>query len=78
MDTTARYVIVRRLGDYDEYLQDDGNFGPLTDHQKERISRGDLTRVFHEHVHAQAVVKAYENKHPTVSLFVNLEIRRLP
>ena len=25
-----RYVIVRRVGDFDEYLQEDGNFGNLT------------------------------------------------
>jgi hypothetical protein len=76
----VRYVIARRLGDFDEYMQEDGNFGPLTDHQRFRDSRPrrDVTRVFLEEVQAKAVVKAYENKHPTVSLFVKLEIKRIP
>jgi hypothetical protein len=78
MDSTARYVIARRLGDFDEYLQDDGNFGPLTDHQGTGRFRRDTTRVFLQEVEAKAVVRAYENKHPTVSLFVKLEIKRIP
>lgn len=78
--STVRYVVVRRLGDFDEYLQEDGGFGPLTDHQAGRDARShrDVTRVFGEEVQAKAVVKAWENKHPTVSLFTALAVRRLP
>lgn len=76
----VRYVIVRRLpgADFDEYLQADGDFGPLTDHGRKSELRRDVTRTFPEHVQALAAVKAYENKHPTTSTFLALEIRRLP
>lgn len=78
MDSTARYVIVRRLGDFDEYLQGDGNFGPLTDYQGIGRYRHDTTRIFFEEVDAKAVVKAHEQKHPKTSLNVPLAVRRIP
>jgi hypothetical protein len=77
---TVRYIVARRVGDFHEYLQDDGNFGPLADHQARDLfrTRNDMTRVFFERSYAEAFVKAWERKHPTVAHFTTLEIWRLP
>jgi hypothetical protein len=77
-----RYVIVRRVGDFDEYLQDDGNFGPLADYQSRDYGRimwrRDVTRVFFERDHAELFRSNWSLKHPTTAEVVPLEIRRLP
>lgn len=81
-----RYVIRRRVGGagdakaFDEFLQDDGDFGPLTDHQlgDRYRNRRDMTRIFPEEVHAQAFIKAWEHRHPATASFMKLEIKRLP
>lgn len=79
MSDGVRYIIARRIGDHDEFLQEDGDFGPLAGVSRGLMPSGrrDVTRVFTERSYAEAVVKAYENKHPTVSLIVSLEIRSL-
>lgn len=77
---TIRYVIVRRVGDFDEYLQDDGNFGPLTDHQALRLFRVrlDVTRIFFDRDDAGLARKKWMDVHPFTSEAVPLEIWRLP
>ena len=76
-----RYVIVRRVGDFDEYLQEDGNFGNLTDHvSPDHVARyrGGVTRVFYDREHAASTKFSLMSKYPTTTEFVSLEIWRLP
>ena len=76
-----RYVIVRRVGNFNEYLQDDGNFGNLTDHALPYhvVSyRGNATRVFYDREHAALTKFSLTSKYPTTTELVSLEIWRLP
>jgi hypothetical protein len=75
-DVSVKYVVFRRLPDFDEYLQEDGDFGPLVVHQDR--GRRDVTRVFVTSEHAEHFVRSWERKHPTVAVVVPLEVRRLP
>jgi hypothetical protein len=79
-DSPIRYVIRRRVGDFDEYLQEDGMFGNLTDHSNGRNynKRRDVTRVFNEREHAELFREKWSRNHPMTSEAVPLEIWRLP
>jgi hypothetical protein len=85
MRDSIKFVVKRRVGDHDEYLQDDDDFGenacfgPLTvSNGNVQTLRNRLTRVFHERSYAEDFVRKYERRYPTATYFVSLEIERLP
>jgi hypothetical protein len=74
----VRYAVSRRVGDRDEYLRSDGNFGPLSDFKVDEHRASENTRFFVEEEHAREFVETYERKYPTIAVFVPLEVRRIP
>jgi len=77
MGDNVSYVIARRVGDFDEYLQRDGDFGPLVVETSYTV-RTNVTRHFQDQEHAEAVLRAWERRYPTVAPLVPLEVRRVP